>query len=736
MSLILEAVTARNFLSIGQATQGVRLDDAGLTLILGENLDSEFANARNGAGKTTLAQAVYYALYGQPLSKIKLDNLVNSANGKGMLVTLDFRVRGKRYRIERGRKPNILRLLTNLDGAEGSVAASDESEGENRHTQTEIERLIGMSANAFRQQVIMTTSTEPFLRQTAADQREFIEEQFGFTLLSERAEGLKARISATKENIRVEETAIRVAEDGNARIEAAIARANEESLLWQQAKARNIAKLAHDIESLGGVDFDAAERAFDALEDWEKRQADLKIDLDREVAAMGTLQRDAARLRADITRRLQPDRGASSLLAELERQKKEAEAASTDTSPPPAKRRMLAEAERKHAEAKRHEGKLDELAARIAGVQEQLEHPDSHHCQTCGQTLDGTDHLETVMASLRAQLAKLTAEAAAELDAVDAAREQAAAAETEAEEVERKAVEARASLIERVRDLDQRIAEARAHEAEAAQAAKREATALEREAAALDAQADEKSRAVSHIRESLASMPPRPETLFGSRDEMRMAKAAVDVLVQELRLEEAREDPHASKASSLRETMAVIDRGRLEALQRLLKHEDLLLKMLTGKDSFLRKRIVDPSLARFNQSLNRYLDLLGLPHEVCFKPDLTVEISLMGHDYDYAQLSRGEQNRVNLALSCAFRDLWEQANHPINLLIVDEVLDSGMDEAGGEVSLSLLRGMALDRGRNVMLISHKEGLIGRVGRVLMVRKEQGFTRFEADALAA
>ncbi len=199
-----------------------------------------------------------------------------------------------------------------------------------------------------------------------------------------------------------------------------------------------------------------------------------------------------------------------------------------------------------------------------------------------------------------------------------------------------------------------------------------------------------------------------------------------------LEAEEAREDPHASKADSLRATLAEIDHAPLLAAQARLKHEDFLLKMLTGKDSYVRKRIVDRSLAHLNRSLNGYLTALGLPHEVTFQPDLTVKIALLGRDYDYPQLSRGEQNRINLAISFAFRDLWEQSNHAINLLFADEVLDNGLDEAGGEAAVTLLRAMAAERDRNVLLISHKEGLIGRVGRVLVVRREQGFTRFETE----
>jgi DNA repair exonuclease SbcCD ATPase subunit len=49
-----------------------------------------------------------YALYGTALTNIRKDNLVNKTNTKAMLVTIDFEVNGVDYKIERGRKPNVL----------------------------------------------------------------------------------------------------------------------------------------------------------------------------------------------------------------------------------------------------------------------------------------------------------------------------------------------------------------------------------------------------------------------------------------------------------------------------------------------------------------------------------------------------------------------------------------------------------------------------------------------------
>ena len=108
-------LTVRNFMSVGAATQGVDFDRQDLTLVLGENLDLGGDGSRNGTGKTTIINALSYALYGQALSNIRKDNLVNKTNNKQMLVSLDFSVSGKEYRIERGRKPNVLKFYVNQE---------------------------------------------------------------------------------------------------------------------------------------------------------------------------------------------------------------------------------------------------------------------------------------------------------------------------------------------------------------------------------------------------------------------------------------------------------------------------------------------------------------------------------------------------------------------------------------------------------------------------------------------
>ena len=227
-------LTVRNFMSVGNQTQAIDFDKGQLTLVLGENLDlgGDDSGARNGTGKTTIINGLSYAIYGQALTNIKRDNLINKINSKGMLVTVTFEKDGIEYHIERGRKPNLLRF--SINGHEQELKDLDESQGDSRETQKAIEEMIGMSHEMFKHLVALNTYTEPFLSMKAADQRSIIEQLLGITLLSEKAEALKEQVKLTKDAISTENTKIETIKASNERIQQSIEALERKKMLFLQ----------------------------------------------------------------------------------------------------------------------------------------------------------------------------------------------------------------------------------------------------------------------------------------------------------------------------------------------------------------------------------------------------------------------------------------------------------------------------------------------------------------------
>jgi len=225
----------------------------------------------------------------------------------------------------------------------------------------------------------------------------------------------------------------------------------------------------------------------------------------------------------------------------------------------------------------------------------------------------------------------------------------------------------------------------------------------------------------------------KPTTFYETAKEAYEHRQNVDGLKQALSSKENDADPYQAQIDELNNSaMQEINWSVVNDLTSLKDHQDFLLKLLTNKDSFIRKKIIDQNLAYLNNRLTNYLDKLGLPHQVVFQNDLNVEITQLGQDLDFDNLSRGERNRLILGMSFAFRDVWESLYQNINLLFIDELIDSGMDTAGVENALSVLKKMGRERDKNVYLISHKDELVGRVTHVLKVIKENGFTNYEND----
>ena len=232
---------------------------------------------------------------------------------------------------------------------------------------------------------------------------------------------------------------------------------------------------------------------------------------------------------------------------------------------------------------------------------------------------------------------------------------------------------------------------------------------------------------------SIGDLGQRPRTKYLNLEDAAAHKNNLENLKQQLINKDGEQDPYQEQIASLKNTaLAEISWEKINQLNRLLEHQDFLLKLLTNKDSFVRKRIIEQNLGYLNHRLGYYLDKLQLPHTVVFKSDLEVDITQLGQNFDFDNLSRGERNRLILALSWSFRDVYESFNEPMNLLFIDELVDSGMDQIGIENAMAILKSMGREMKRNVFLISHRDELAGRVNNVLMVVKQNGFTMLDND----
>jgi DNA repair exonuclease SbcCD ATPase subunit len=233
--------------------------------------------------------------------------------------------------------------------------------------------------------------------------------------------------------------------------------------------------------------------------------------------------------------------------------------------------------------------------------------------------------------------------------------------------------------------------------------------------------------------DNIGALGTAPAVFYDSLEQALNHRNTVETLRKDLTARSAEVDPYGEQIADMQgQALQVVSYDTLNELTRVQDHQDFLLKLLTSKDSFVRKKIIDQNLSYLNARLTHYLDRIGLPHTVVFQNDLTVSIEELGRELDFDNLSRGERTRLILSMSWAFRDVWESSYSPINLLFIDELMDNGLDSQGVENGLSLLKKMSRERHKSIWLVSHKDELAGRVENILKVIKENGFTSYNTD----
>jgi DNA repair exonuclease SbcCD ATPase subunit len=188
-------------------------------------------------------------------------------------------------------------------------------------------------------------------------------------------------------------------------------------------------------------------------------------------------------------------------------------------------------------------------------------------------------------------------------------------------------------------------------------------------------------------------------------------------------------NPHIEARDKLvSEATSSVDYLKVDALRKRLDHQQFLLKLLTDKNSFLRRRIINKTIPFLNARLNHFTSTLGLPHVVKFDADMSCTVAEFGRELDFGNLSAGEKKRVNTAMALAFRDVLHHLHAKTNLLVIDE-LDGALDQQGIDSIVRILKEKSRDEDLSVFVISHHPSIVGRLDKNVTVRKENGFSMF-------
>jgi len=179
-------ISWKNFLSTGNHPISVKLDEKSTTLIVGQN----------GAGKSTILDALTFVLYGKSFRKINKNQLINTTNEKNCEVDIEFSVNSTDWKIVRGIKPNIFKIIRNGEDLDQFSHAGDQQKWLEQN-------VLKMNYKSFTQIVILGSSTfVPFMQLPISSRREVVEDLLDIKIFSSMNTLIKEKLRGVKEEVR------------------------------------------------------------------------------------------------------------------------------------------------------------------------------------------------------------------------------------------------------------------------------------------------------------------------------------------------------------------------------------------------------------------------------------------------------------------------------------------------------------------------------------------------------
>ena len=183
--IIFKSVEWKNFLSTGNSPNKVLLDKSPTTLIIG----------KNGEGKSTILDALCFGLFGKPFRNINKGQLVNSINGKACVVTIEFSIGPRNYKVVRGIKPNTFEIFLNDELLNQDAATRD-------YQKVLEQQILKLNYKTFTQVVILgSASFVPFMQLPSGQRRDVIEDILDIRIFSTMNQLLKDKANETKSEI-------------------------------------------------------------------------------------------------------------------------------------------------------------------------------------------------------------------------------------------------------------------------------------------------------------------------------------------------------------------------------------------------------------------------------------------------------------------------------------------------------------------------------------------------------
>lgn len=700
MKIVLKELTIRNFLSFGNVSQTIKLDSDSFRIITGQNKDkSDNEEDKNGVGKSSIQLAIHYALFGKSTgNRIVLGQMINNINKKNMLVSLKFDKDDIHYEIIRGRSPNVLKLLRNGENI------IDESQGDSRETQKDIEKIIGFDDDLYNQLFNLTCLVPLFLSQNTSSQKAILEKILGIDIISKKIVLLKDMIKSSKNDLNNEVFKYNTIKQQNDNLSASIEKQtidmNNAKKKWLSDIQSQIIDIKQKIESMSKIDIQEEIKNFQLLEEYLKQEGvnlqnqQLIISLNNQIKQKEMLIQNY-QLRIDNLLRYDFDTERQNILYN-EQLNKEKMAYDIEEN----QYRTL-----KTFKEQNLDYNFQKISKEIERKKNELANIKENICPTCGQPINVED-FNKLKESKKEEINRLQEELhKIDMEILNATH---IISSFVPKKFEFKVVSFNDlnSLLEKENEINQ----------------------LKQQ---LDNIVKEKNDLIEQAKNVvIIDLGNRPTTHYKEYSQALQHQAVLNSLQESLQRLEITEktNPFEQQEKSIEEmkkNMMVLDDSEVKRLEKSILYQETLLKLLNNPSSFIRKTILDKSLEYLNSRIKHYLEQMGSMHLITFNNDMSITISKMGVEYGY--ISSGEEGRVSMALTFAFRDVWESLNNcNVNLWFFDEVIDRlGLDDAGVDLLVDMIKSK---KDKNVLMVTHNGRLINQTNNIIKLVKENDFTK--------
>lgn len=730
MNIIFKTLEMKNFLSYGNNKTVLSLDFNKPILVVGRNYDSIVDGQvdSNGSGKTTLLNGISVSLYDRTIPSIEKDDLVNYINGKNMEVSLVFSVNNVNYKIVRYRKNKALggngvKLYVNTKDF-NFTEEHDKTPDSISNTNQEIENIIGFPFEVFSRIVVFSATYEPFLslpssHASKANQRDIVEELFGLTELTRKSETLKTLISETKKELSKLQDKNEVVENERNRIITQINLTTTKKETWKQNKDEKIKAIKNELIPLSGVDIDSLTAMVTDIDSLNEAVMVSDTQLKSIKSQLATVNTENSRFNMWES---EQDTKVANLVSKIEAY------ADTDFD-------TLIEVK----------NEIESLNKDILNNNKIIE----GFSNSNNKILSDIDNIGLEIVTLKSNVCPYCKQEMLEVEAkikeceasITALEVELLKLESEKEEV----IKTNKSLTETLnklskikipdnikqlqQDFNSWVTSLDLLKKQTNPYNLSSTTELEDAVRTSEQQHQLLVNELSDKKRELELVTPE---FMGSVTIVSLSKLSdkIDNLVEQVENLLNEVNPFLSVEVELHDMLKSVPPPNTEKVDKLaveLEHQEFLLKLLTKKDSFIRKALLNKNIPYLNTRLDTYLKMMGLPHSVLFTEDMGVKITQFNTAYRYNNMSNGQKARVNLALSFAFRDVLQTRYSRINLCVLDECLDVGLGNVGVQLAAKMIKAIAKNDNISMFIISHKDEISTMFNDKLEIELREGFS---------